>query len=736
MKISDVPIEHRIKHLQPIFSLSKGNKYFCSAGINGEIKLWDSSYAHVRTVKKHAGSVTSAKFSLDSAFLATAGDDGKVIVFDEDAKEILRTIKHPCDVTHVAWTPDFLLSSNLAGEVLVSKISDGFTEFRRLCDHESGVLGMAVHGPLLCTYSEDTVALYENFNLRARRSIEKGGVVLENLQCRLSFSPSGKFISLGLQFNRRLPTVDVLDQELRTVYSLVGHVAPCEVSAFCPHALRRGRQHAVLAVASQDLSVSLWTTLSPRPFLLVKNLTEMPVLDLMWDGLVLYASSYDGAVKKIEFEEDELGTRGEFEEEDEFEMPLSEENVEIQRRYEGRAEKLDFGERVEVIKLSEFRLVDVDDRVDDRVVGGVNDIKAAEGEVNDIKAADNKAAEVNLAEGKAAEDKPANDKAADKPTDNKTTDKLTDNNLPDKPTEDNKLTELVKVSGPKRITPVMLDKPNSATVSKLTNSSLLVLYDSNIPDKLKLSRSLPFSTTKGDFRVELTPACLSVFRASRLLYSIQGPCAKVAVNDDLLVVYTAHVQIYHLHTGTLAMPFIAIRLACLDLLGSRVLLLDAYGDFTVLSLAATGPGAVAGKLPRTKGLARLQLSDSHFLLAEYQGGELLFYSTGLGLWLAINPGFSSITTGQVDIHNDYDETIAELELSFMHYLTVGDQGRMKGVVKQFVALLMRIKRLEEYVEYKIRRMLLGIEDKEFVRGVLEEMNREGVFQRFVLTYLG
>lgn len=697
MKISLVPITHRIKHLQPIFSFTKGNNNFCSAGINGELKLWNPDYSLIKTVKKHSGCVTEARFSLDSRFLASAGDDGRVIVMDAEAKDVLKTLKHPCDVTHIAWTPDFLLSSNLAGEVVVNRIADGFSELKRLKAHSTGILGMAVCGDHLCTYSEDTLVLYEHFKETARKHIEKGGVILENLQCKLSFSPNGKFISLGLQFNRKQPTVDILDLELNTLYSLVGHVAPCEVTAFCPLGLKNeGVSHSVLAVASQDLSLSLWSTVNPRPFLLVKNLTEQPILDLFWDELSLYVSSYDGVVKKLEFEAKELGHPGKAEEEAAFEMPFSEENAEMQRNYERRLERLDFGEKIEVIKLGDLILC-----------GDNNDQLNKTRVVDALSKEDNNSVIVN---------------------NNINSDVINNDN--------NSASTLnpIITPAPKRIMPVMVDKPKSAPVISKTNSSFIVLYDANLPEKLKITKTSPFSQTYGDFTVTLSPSTsLTVLRASRPLYSISGPCHKVCLNETFLAVYTTHVQVYCLETGTLILPFISIRLAFMDLLDSNLLLLDSYGDFTVLNLT-TGK-ALNGKLPKTKGLVRIQLNSSHFLLAQYDDGELLFYRRKLKTWLAINPRFNSITTTDLDIYNDHDDTIAELELCFCHYRVIGDQQGMKTVIKQIVALLMRIRRMEEYVEYKVWEMLKEIEDKKFIKMILEELNRESVFQRFVFKMM-
>lgn len=764
MKISEVPITHRIKHLQPIFSITKGSKYFCSGGVNGEMKLWDLSYDHVKTVKKHSGAVSCVRFSLDSRFIASAGDDGRVFIFDQDAKNVLKTIRHPCDVTHLEWTPDFLISSNLDGQVRITKILD-FSEFRILENHKEGILGMGMSQDFvyLCTYSENLIVLYENFNVKAKRKIEKGGVILENLQCKVSFSPNSKFISVGLQFNCRVPTVDIFDLGLNTVFSLAGHVAPCEITAFCPHVLKNIKQYCVLAVASQDLSLSLWNTLNPKPFVLLKNFTEMPILDMLWDGLTLYISSYDGVVKKVEFEERELGEMvEEIQNEEEFEMPFCDMNIEMQKSYERRVERLDFDEKIEVMRLSGFSINGtcleellnsvVDSReASNREASGQEDGGASAKSSFEAVAKDGPRPQL-LTDGP---QKSTGWPDSDRPSSGRREETTPDGVLPDaaNATKTSKgyqgiLPENALVPKPKRISPVMIDKPKSAPIFNNKGLCSVVLFDTNQPEKLKLIKTDPFKLNLDDFTVELKEhGDVCVYRASRLFYRISGPCSKVCFNDRYVVVYTSYVQIYELSTGILLLPFINTRLSYLDVLDNQILLLDSYGDFTVLKLSTKeghrsgdkhsdrngiGCRAVTGKLPKTRNLSKIQLSKSHFLVAEYSGDEIVFYHKRMKTWFTINPRFNSITTSGIDFYNDYDDTIAELELSFVHYLLLGDAKNMKAVVKQFVALLKRTKKLEDHVEYKIAHMINSIEDKKFVSMVLEELNRECVFQRFVI----
>ena len=683
MKVQTIPITHRIKHLQPIFTIDKGicqgEELFVSGGVNGEMKIWDSNYNHLKTIKKHAGSVTSVKFSLDGKLLASSGDDGKVFIFNTLDYEVLKTIKHSSDATHVEWSPDFLFSSDLDGQIIITRISD-LSEFKKMNHHDEGILGIALSTDykLFCSYSESKVVLYEDLNIKSERKIEKG-VILENLNSKISFSPNNKFISLGLQFNKKRPTVDILDLNLESVFSLVGHAAPSEITCFCPFSFKKIQKYYILAVASQDLSLSFWNTMNPKPFLLLKNFTESPVLDMFWDGLVLFVSSYDGIVKKITFEEKEFGIKIESDEIDqEFELPFNEKNIEMQKNYEKRMEKLDFNEKIELVKLTGFTVDGI--KLED-YIKNVSNENSANTIQNNVKA---------------------------------TVDSV----------------DTSQASKPKRITPVMIDKPKSAPVYSKKENSTVVLYDINQPEKLKMSKMKPFKSVINDFTIKLDEdGGVQIYRATRPFYGINGPCNKVCYNEEYLAIYTTHVQIYELSTGCLVLPFVFVRLSYLDLLDAKVLVVDVYGDFTVFDLEKNK--SVKGKLAKTKDLTKIQLSKTHFLIAEYNNTEIVFYHKKMGIWLSINPGFNSITTNGVDFLKDNDDTMAELELSFVHFSLIGDNKNTVSVIKQFVSLIKRMKKLDEYAEYKIENMLSKINNMKTLDLILEELNREIFLQRFV-----
>ena len=67
---------------------------------------------------------------------------------------------------------------------------------------------------------------------------------------------------------------------------------------------------AVCALGSQDNCVSIWYTSMAKSLAVAQNIFNYAILDMAWstDGLTLYASSYDGTVACLCFEESEFGT--------------------------------------------------------------------------------------------------------------------------------------------------------------------------------------------------------------------------------------------------------------------------------------------------------------------------------------------------------------------------------------------------------------------------------------------
>jgi len=91
--------------------------------------------------------------------------------------------------------------------------------------------------------------------------------------------------------------------------SLIGHTDAIECAAFHPGIFVRGKSsYAIVALGSQDRSVSLWVTATSQPFLVLAEAFSQCIEDIRWssDGQCLYVASYEGSILTLRFEEGEL----------------------------------------------------------------------------------------------------------------------------------------------------------------------------------------------------------------------------------------------------------------------------------------------------------------------------------------------------------------------------------------------------------------------------------------------
>ncbi|XP_013629498.1 PREDICTED: protein HIRA isoform X2 [Brassica oleracea var. oleracea] len=153
---------------------------------------------------------------------------------------------------------------------------------------------------------------------------------------RLGWSPCGHFITTTHGYQKPRHSAPVLERgEWSESFDFLGHNAPIIVvkfnhsmfkrSTFSAQEMKRAgwsngssksggkdlQPYNVIAIGSQDRTITVWTTASPRPLFVAKHFFGQSVVDLSWspDGYSLFACSLDGTVALIHFEPKELGVR-------------------------------------------------------------------------------------------------------------------------------------------------------------------------------------------------------------------------------------------------------------------------------------------------------------------------------------------------------------------------------------------------------------------------------------------
>ncbi|CAN4119486.1 unnamed protein product [Withania somnifera] len=153
---------------------------------------------------------------------------------------------------------------------------------------------------------------------------------------RLGWSPCGHYITTTHGFQKPRHSAPVLERgEWSATFDFLGHNAPIIVVKFNHSMFRRNlanvqevktaslgwsngssksggkesQPYNVIAIGSQDRTITVWTTASPRPLFVAKHFFSQSVVDLSWspDGYSLFACSLDGSVATFHFDGNELG---------------------------------------------------------------------------------------------------------------------------------------------------------------------------------------------------------------------------------------------------------------------------------------------------------------------------------------------------------------------------------------------------------------------------------------------
>lgn len=236
---------------------SPDGRVLASCSLDGTICFWNADPSSSQTLigkieQAHSGFIKGMSWDPAGKFLASQSDDGSCIV----------------------WNVESLLASQASSTAFTLDPSD-------------------------CEMFKECVLEKIFVNMSKMTFFHRPG-----------WSPDGSMLALANATNRHIPAVALVERSNwhgpGTYF--VGHLGPVEAVRFSPRlftgANDREKKEMICAVASQDGQVSLWSSSSSTPLLVLQDLFEHSVMDLTWtpDGNVLVAVSYDGAAVAIKID--------------------------------------------------------------------------------------------------------------------------------------------------------------------------------------------------------------------------------------------------------------------------------------------------------------------------------------------------------------------------------------------------------------------------------------------------
>lgn len=371
--IAEKPVWVKHEGLQQIFSIDvqPNGERFATGGGDHKVRIWnmksvdkelqnlDPKERLLATLRDHFGSVNCVRWAKHGRYVASGSDDNVIQVHErkpgsgttefgsgeapdvENWKAVMTLRGHTADVVDINWSPDdsMLASGSLDNTVHIWNMRTGICT-TVLRGHMSLVKGVTWDpvGSFLASQSDDkSVIIWRTTDWSmAHRTLGHWEKSLgTTFFRRLGWSPCGHFITTTHGFQKPRHSAPVLERgEWSESFDFLGHNAPIVVVKFNHSMFKRtttssGAQRAVMsngssksvgkdlqpynviAIGSQDRTITVWTTASPRPLFVAKHFFGQSVVDLSWspDGYSLFACSLDGTVAMIHFEPKELGVR-------------------------------------------------------------------------------------------------------------------------------------------------------------------------------------------------------------------------------------------------------------------------------------------------------------------------------------------------------------------------------------------------------------------------------------------
>ncbi|KAI9845949.1 MAG: HIR complex subunit [Thelocarpon superellum] len=315
------------------------------------------------SMSTHSGTIHTVRFSSNNRYLASGADDKIVCIYSLDPnppshassfgtnepppveswRVFRRLIGHDNDVQDLGWSYDssILVSVGLDSKVVVWS-GHTFEKLKTLSNHQSHVKGLTFDpaNKYFATASDDrSVRIFRftppapnatahdqssNFHLETTILAPFAASPLTTYFRRCSWSPDGNHIAAANAVNGPVPSVAIVNRgSWDSEINLIGHEGPVEVCAFSPRLFAKdppgqanqdkgfSTQHlvTVVACAGQDKALSVWNTSHPRPLLITQELARKSISDLAWspDGKTLFATSLDGSIIAVLFDDGELG---------------------------------------------------------------------------------------------------------------------------------------------------------------------------------------------------------------------------------------------------------------------------------------------------------------------------------------------------------------------------------------------------------------------------------------------
>ena len=320
---------------------------------SGQVIIWsyknlfneESQPKKLCLLDNHLACVNVVRWSQNTGkFLASAGDDQLIIIWKfggqglnkgETWLKSANLTAHQGDILDLAWGPrnKYLASCSIDNSIIIwqppEESSDAlkipqvtksvWTIYKKLINHTAFVKGICWDpvGSYLASQSDDkSVIIWKTSDWKQDHACLKPFKKSTNIAStlRLDWSPDGQWLVCANAVNNSAPTAQIIQRQTwETELDFVGHRKPITIIKFNPNLYKASvdaknvESYNVLALASSDKSVSVWTTGLRRPMVVLHDVCDETITDLSWFQSTLLVSSLDGSITAFSFDSEEIG---------------------------------------------------------------------------------------------------------------------------------------------------------------------------------------------------------------------------------------------------------------------------------------------------------------------------------------------------------------------------------------------------------------------------------------------